>query len=100
SREEASGRSSFLCTTRIRCTALSVTTSGSSWEAIMAVACPTRLNAGPRLKSSAASVAGESSIELFDSLATKDIYNDVIVSHSLPIKGGVWHGLAEPTPRT
>src|SRR2546429_973628 len=100
SRREASGRLSFCCNTRIRCTALSVTTSGSSWKAIMAIACPSRLNAGPRLKSSAASVAGESSIELFDSLATKDIYNDVIVSHSLPIEGGVWHGLEERTPGT
>src|SRR6266571_1107044 len=89
SRREASGRLSFCCKTRIRCTALSVTTSGSSWEVIMAIAFPSRLKAGPRLKSSAASFVSESSIKLFDSLATKDIYNDVIVSHSLPMKGGV-----------
>src|SRR5207253_4523254 len=100
SRREASGRLSFCCKTRIRCTALSVTTSGSSWEAIIAIASPTRSNAGPRLKSSAASVVGESSIELFGSLATKDIYNDVIVSHSLLIKGGMWHGFEERTPGT
>src|SRR5438309_6525041 len=100
SRRDASGRLSFCCKTRIRWTALSVTTSGNSSEAIIAIASPSRLKAGPRLKSSAASVIRESSTELFDSLTTKDIYNDVIVSHSLPMKGGVWHGLEERTPGT
>src|SRR2546427_4926406 len=99
SRRDASGRLAFCCKTRIRWPALLVTTSGNSSEAIIAIASPSRLKAGPRLKSSAASVVRESSTELFDSLTTKDIYNDVIVPHSLPIKGGVWHGLEERTPR-
>src|SRR5712691_10118894 len=62
---------------------------------------PMRSNAGPRLKSSAASRIPGRPFSLFNSLTTKDIYNDVIVSsEASPKLGGPDHGIEERTPGT